>query len=91
MSLWQPPAFLRVPRGRLVFLLTTFARLSAGESKRGGPRATKHKRLLLYAATFRWRRANPCSRAAMMPEIAIHRKAADEPPAQPVSHAIHGL
>ena len=57
MSLRQPQAFLRVPRGRLVSLFTPLGRLNAGECERAGPRAARHKRLHLYAATFPLRRA----------------------------------
>ena len=63
MSLRQPQAFLRVPRGRLVSLLTPLGRLNAGECDGAAPRASRHKRLHLYAVTFRRRRANPGSRA----------------------------
>ena len=45
MSLRQPQPFLRVPRGRLVSLLTSFARLNARECGRAGPRASRHNRL----------------------------------------------
>jgi hypothetical protein len=76
MSLRQPQAFLRVPRGRLVSLFTPRSRLNAGECRRGGPRATKHKRLDLSGATFPWRRASPGSRAGpMMPEMVFLKPA----------------
>ena len=39
MSLRRPQAFLRVPRGRLVSLLTSFAQLNAGECDAPAPPA----------------------------------------------------
>ena len=63
MSLRRPQAFLRVPRGRLVSLLTSFAQLNAGECDAPAPRASRHKQLYLYGATFPLRRASPRGRA----------------------------
>ena len=54
MSLRQPQASLRVPRGRLVSLFTPRGRLNAGECRRGGPR------VILQASFTRMQRPFLC-------------------------------
>ena len=62
MSLRQPQAFLRVPRGPLVSLLTHYRPLNAGECKRGGPR------VILQAGFTRMQRPFLCHKRAVAVE-----------------------
>ena len=62
MSLRQPQASLRAPRGRLVSLFTPLGRMNAGECGRDGPR------VILQASFTRMQRPFLCHKRAVVVE-----------------------